>query len=129
MIETIIYNRQDLTIQECNGKITNEELLETAQSFFGRPHTVYIVWDFSFAHLSDFSPQTLQKVVAIWLQQIPCCESNKIAIVAPENLEHSFSSMFKAILELCKAPLNTNVFGSLEEAKQWLFSKEQDQQQ
>jgi hypothetical protein len=129
MIETIIYNRQDLTIQECNGKITDVELLETAQSFFGRPHTVYIVWDFSFAHLSDFSPQTIEKIVAIWLQQIPCSECKKIAIVAPENLEHSFSSMFKAILELCKAPLNTNVFGSLEEAKQWLFSKEQDQQQ
>jgi hypothetical protein len=121
MIETIIYNRQDLTVQECNGKITNEELLETAQSFFGIPHTVYVIWDFSFAHLSDFSPQTIQKMVAIWLQQIPCSECNKIAIVAPENLEHSFSSMFTAIVELRKAPLKTSVFGSLEKAKQWLF--------
>ena len=121
MIETIIYNRQDLTIQECTGEVTKEELLDTAQSFFGGSHTLYIMWDFSFAHMTNISPQAFKQLVDIWQKHGYSRGGGKTAIVAPASLEHSFSSMFETIIESSEAPFETRVFGSLEEAKQWLI--------
>ena len=123
MIETIIYNRQDLTIQECNGEITSEELLDTAQSFFGIAHTPYIIWDLASAHMTNISPHAFKQLIDIWQKQGYSSGSCKTAIVAPESLEHSFSSIFNTLIESCRVPLITRVFGSLDLAKQWLFSE------
>ena len=114
---------QNFTIQECNGEITTEELLDTAQSFFGIAHTPYIIWDFSLAHMTNISPQVFKQLIDIWQKQGYCRGRCKTAIVAPSDLEHSFSSMFNTIIELWKAPLETRVFASLEKAKQWLLSE------
>ena len=123
MIETIIYNRLNLTIQECKGTITNKDLLDTAQSFFGNPHTFNVIWDFSFAHLTDISPQTINELVSIWLEQSACSGCCKTAIVAPANLEYGFSNMFKAISDMVETTLEAKVFESLGEAKHWLLSE------
>lgn len=81
MIETIIYCQQHLTIQECTGEVTKKELLDTAQSFFGGSHTLYRIWDFSFAHMINISPQAFKQLVGIWQKQGYAKESAKTAIV------------------------------------------------
>ena len=123
MVETIIYCQQNFTVQECTGEITQEELIDTAQSFFGGSHTPYVIWDFSLAHMINISPQTIKRLVIIWIKQRARRGSGKTAIVAPSNLEYGFSNMFETMSELNTAPFETRVFGSLEKAKQWLFTR------
>lgn len=121
MVETIIYCQQNYTLQECTGLVTNKELLDTAQSFFGGSHTRYVIWDFSVAQMINISPETIQKLVAIWLKQKARRRGGKTAVVAPADLEYSFSNILDTISELNEAPFETRVFRSLEDAKQWLF--------
>jgi len=121
MVETIIYCQKNYTIQDCSGCITTEELFETAKSFFGASHTPYVIWDFSFAHMINITPQTFQKLVSIWIKQRARRGGGKTAIIAPVDLEYSFSKMFETIPTLKKATFKTRVFGSLGEAKQWFF--------
>jgi membrane glycosyltransferase len=119
MIETIIFPKKKYTIQECFGDITKEELLETAQSFFGGAHTPYVIWDFSFARMINLSPNTIQRLVDIWNKQRARRGGGKTAIIAPAYLEYSFSRMFETIPELNNVSFEMKVFGSLGEAKQW----------
>ena len=121
MIETIIYPKKKYTVQECTGDITTEELLKTAQSFFGGSHTPYVIWDFSFAQMINISPDTIKRLIRIWIKQRARRGGGKTAIIVPVNLEYSFSKMFETLRELNKATFETKVFGSLEEAKQWFF--------
>jgi len=123
MIETIIYCQKNYTLQECNGEITTEELLDTAQSFFGIAHTPRIIWDLSLAHMTNISPQAFKQLIDIWQKQGYSSRRCKTALVAPESLEHSFSSVFNALIESSRASLNMRVFGSLDKAEQWLFSE------
>lgn len=119
MIETIIFPKKKYTIQECFGDITTEELLETAQSFFGSAHTPYVIWDFSIAQMINISPETIKRLVVIWNKQRARRGYGKTAIIAPAALEFSFSKMFETIPKLNNASFETRVFGSLGEAKQW----------
>jgi membrane glycosyltransferase len=119
MIETIIFPKKKYTIQECFGDITKEELLETAQSFFGGAHTPYVIWDFSFARMINLSPNTIQRLVDICNKQRARRGGGKTAIIAPAYLEYSFSRMFETIPELNNVSFEMKVFGSLGEAKQW----------
>ncbi|MBN2323946.1 MAG: hypothetical protein JXQ30_09435 [Spirochaetes bacterium] len=119
MIETIIFPKKNYTIQECFGDISTEELLETAQSFFGGVHTPYVIWDFSFAQMINLSPGTVKRLVDIWDKQRARRGGGKTAIIAPAYLEYSFSQMFETVTELTKSSFETKVFGSLGEAKEW----------
>jgi membrane glycosyltransferase len=121
MIKTIIYPKKNYTIQECTGNITTEELLATAQSFFGGSHTPYVIWDFSLAQMINISPETIKRLVVIWNKQRARRGGGKTAIIAPAYLEYSFSKMFEIITNLNKDSFEMRVLGSLGEAKQWFF--------
>ena len=124
MVKTIIYPKKKYTVQQCSGNITTEELLGTAQSFFGGAHTPYVIWDFSLAQMINMSPATMKRLVVIWNKQRARRGGGKTAIIAPAYLEYSFSKMFEALSNLNKDSFETRVFGSLGEAKQWFIEEE-----
>lgn len=121
MIETIIFPKKKYTIQECFGKVTTEELLETARSFFGGVHTKNIIWDFSLVQMTNISPETIKRLVDIWIKRNARRGGVKTAIIAPANLAHSFLKTFGTMSELNKATFKTKIVSSLGEAKRWFF--------
>ena len=121
MIKTIIFPKKKYTVQECFGNLTTEELLETARSFFGGVHTPNIIWDFSLVRMINISPETIERLVDIWIKQNARRGGVKTAIIAPVDLEYSFSLLFGSISELNKATFETKIVSSLGEAKQWFF--------
>lgn len=121
MIETIIFPKKQYTVQDCSGYITTEELFETAESFFGISYTPYVIWDFSNAKMVDISPENIVKLASLWTKQIALKGGGKTAIIAPADLEYSYSQMFETIPELKKASFKTRVFGSIGDAKQWFL--------
>jgi len=119
MIETIIFPKKKYTVQECCGELTTYELLETASSFFSSTHTPNVIWDFSLAQLVNISPNAIKQLVFIWSEQNTRWGGGKIAIVAPLDLQYTFSMIFESVPELEKANFETKIVSSLGEAKEW----------
>jgi hypothetical protein len=123
MTETIIYNRQNLTVHKCTGELIQDEILDTAKSFFDGSHTLYVIWDFSSAGMSDILPQAIRQLANISLKQGTGRAGGKTAIVAPTDSEQCLSKILHRINKSRATLFETRVFMSLEEAKQWLLSK------
>ena len=121
MIEKTVDNKHNLTIQKCTGKLTKKELLNTAQSFFNDSHTLYAIWDFSLARMTNISPETIKQLAGISIKRGTIRLGCKTAIVVPADFEYGLARIFQTMTELGKALFETKVLISLEEAKRWLI--------
>jgi len=124
MIETVVDKQNDLTIHKCSGGITADEFTKAIHSFYDGNPTMNVVWDFSKASLAD-TPTTVVKQSSMLVQKLVCCRKNgKSAVIASRDLEYGMARMFQLMTENGEIPFTIRVFRSIDEAKQWLLSKE-----
>ena len=124
MIETIVDEKQNLTIHKCSGNLTEQEILDTIHSFYDGDPTLYTLWDFTNASMSGISPRAITKMFALIQKLGPGRRGGKTAVVAPEDLEYGMARMFQIMSDVNDFPFKIKVFRYFGDASQWLLGKE-----
>jgi len=124
MIETTVDKSQNLTIHKCSGSLTEQELVDTIESFYGGNPTLYTLWDFSNSSFDKISNEFLRQMFSIVQRGGSSRKGGKTAVIAPSDLEYGMARMFQIMSDTNGFPFEVKVFRYYGEASQWLFRKE-----
>jgi len=120
-IVTSVDTNKDLTIQACTGEVLFEDMMLKLKQFWEKNPTRFMLWDFRQGSLKQISCQNMEKVIEFVSQHAHKRKGGKTAVVAPGDLEYGMSRVADIMLEMKQPPFRSEVFRSLEEARQWLF--------
>ncbi len=124
MIETTVDEKQNPTIHKCSGDLTEQELVDTIESFYDSDPTPNALWDFSHASIDSISPAFVRQLHSMVRKLGSARRGGKTAVVAPEDLGYGMARMFQIMSDRDGFPFKIKVFRHSGEAKQWLLKKE-----
>jgi len=109
MIETTFHKDNDLSIIKCSGRLNEEEIRDTVQSFYKRP-TKNLIWDLSEASAEDISPEYVRWIQGLVKRLSVSRQGGKTAFVAPKDLEYGMARVFQILSDKEVFPLKVGVF-------------------
>ena len=121
-IKTIKDGKQDLTVHEATGLISEADMYEAQQKFFKKDPTTLLLWDMSEADVSLLTSDFLRKIVQKAGQLGVLRQRGRTAVVAPEDLQFGLARMSGVFSEMESASYSFCPFRTREEALQWLRS-------
>lgn len=124
MIQSRVDRKNQITIFQCIGKITLEELLEAFKCFYDDDPTSNTLWDLQKADVSNFRAEDVQKIAQFPAQYIPDRHPGKSAVIAPENIKFGLGRMLQTYLEMSGFAVTMEIFRSEDEAHKWILYPE-----
>ena len=121
-IKTIKDEKQDLTVHEVTGLISEMEMYEAQKQFYKQNPTTLLLWDMSQADVSHVTSDILQKFVIKAAELGALRQTGRTAVVALEDLPFGLARMSGVFSEMESAPYSFRPFRTREEALQWLKS-------
>jgi hypothetical protein len=121
-IKTIRNEKQDLTVHEASGLISEVEMYEAQKNFYKNNPTTLLLWDMSQAEVSHITSDILRKFAIKSAELGALRQTGRTAVVAPEDLQFALARMSGVFSEMESAPYSFRPFRTREEALQWLKS-------
>ena len=124
MIKTTVDTQHDLTAFKCSGNLKEQEFLDSIHSFYEGSPTKHTLWKFVGLSAKSISTDTLKRIFEMIHSYGNSRQGGRTAIVAPLDLEYGLGRMFQIWTDNKSFPFEIEIFRTLDEAKQWLLSKE-----
>ena len=109
-----------LTIYAADGPMTAEDVSNTVIGCLTDNPTLLAIWDLSKASFSGVTGDDFRNVV---IRARPLAESRaggKTAIVCSRGVDYGLARLFQTYVELYEAPIDIQVFDSMDAAMKWL---------
>ena len=120
MIETIIEDSKNLTLNNCSGTVTVEEIRQRIDEFYNYKPTRNIIWDLSEATVPGVSKQDIEDLVWYAKQRSHSRTGAKTAIVTSDDLLFGMSRMYQVFSESAEQEAAVQVFRTQQEALSWI---------
>jgi len=92
-------------------------LLENIESWLGKS----LLWDVSKMDFCDISSEMIRGFTNRIIMNLPQGWSEKIAIVAPQDVQYGMMMVLKAFAETFSSQIRIHVFRAVPKAKDWLL--------
>lgn len=109
-----------LTVYAATGAMTVDDVSNTITACLTENPTLLVIWDIREAFFSGVTGDDLRRVV---IRARPLAESRaggKTAIVCSRGVDYGLARLFQIYVELYEAPIDIQVFDSMDAATEWL---------
>ena len=121
MIEKLSDTQQQLTTFKCTGDIIVKELINELITFYEKSPTLYMLMDLTNAHLKRGSTEDVREYIDFVKNKGSVRSGGRTAIMVSSDNEYGLSRAFQIISKIKGLDIETGIFHSLVEAKQWLL--------
>ena len=119
-IETTVDLEKNLTVNTAIGRITAEDILNTAKTYLSQGATRLVLWDFTHADGSAISGDALMRLHEDAKIFIQTTEERRIAIVINRDLGFGLARVAEAYKEISGIKSRYHITRSVEDAMEWL---------
>jgi hypothetical protein len=123
-IKVAVDEDKGLTIHEVVGVITVEEVLSIFAGFASDSPTLYLLWDFSRADVSNAASDDLRKILSVAKEKAHVRQGGKTALLTSGKLEFGLARMYGILSEIYEHPISHRIFTEKDEAIKWLLGEE-----
>ncbi len=109
-------------MHDVTGPVSEVEMYDALEKFYKQEPTALLLWDMSQADVSQITSDILQKFAKKSAELGVSRQGDRIAVIAPEDLQYGFARMSESFSEMESAPYSFRAFRTREEALQWLKS-------
>ncbi len=112
----------DLTIFTVEGEITFDEAWEQTRIFYlNEKPSKLALWNFMLGTLAPISSQEMEVLVKRTETIATRKEGEKVAFVAPKDIDYGMARVFQALSEPKSSPLEIEIFRDMDTAQKWLM--------
>lgn len=120
LIETVKGDQQDLTVHTIHGEINGDEIIEKIKDGIDEKHTLYVLWDFRQAEITDLPIEKMYQILTIGKKLAEARKTGKTAIVVSNDLGFGLARMYEAYSEIEVFSTEIRAFRTIEQARAWL---------
>ena len=124
MIETQLDKSKKLTIFTVSGTINARELAGFIRSFYTGEVTLYALWDLRNGKIEATDNDVWDLARSVSTLNLSRRRGGKTALVAGEGRPFGLARMYQLITDTMTLPFEIRVFSSIEEAHNWLGTKD-----
>ena len=121
MIEEQSDLKKQLTIFKCTDDVMVKELIDKLITFYKTSPTLYLLMDLTHARLKSGSTEDVREYVEFLKSWGHVRKGGKTAIAVSSDKEYGLSRAFQAFSKIKDLAFETEVFHSLDEAKNWFL--------
>ena len=121
MIEKLPDTQQQLTTFKCTGEVIVKELINKLVTVYETSPTHYLLMDLTHAKLKNGSTEDVREYVNFLKSRGSVRSGGKTAISVSSDNEYGLSRAFQILSEIVGLDFKTEVFSSLDGAKNWLL--------
>ena len=120
-IESTFDAQHQLTTFKSTGEVIVKELINKLITFYETSPTLYLLMDLTHAKLKSGSTEDVREYVSFLKSRGSVRIGGKTAIAVSSDYEYGLSRAFQILSKLKDLDFETEVFHSLDEAKNWIL--------